>query len=159
MIRYIKQRNCYSCVPIAILNIYKWLGKKVTYKSSYKKLLKQTKCDKNGSCEQNYAKVLYKMPNLFIDELCCGKIGKKYFCELIDYHLKHGCIILIKYFYKLGKKTNSHLALIIKQTPCYYLCLNIAAGETRVYINKRVMKALYFKESDPKAWILSKAVQ
>lgn len=53
-----KQRNYFSCGPVALLNALKWRGDKATYDSHYKKLVKECKTTRDGTESAHFEKIL-----------------------------------------------------------------------------------------------------
>lgn len=47
--RWIQQRNEFSCVAVAFLNLLKWSGQKATYAKDYKRWMEICGIDKTGS--------------------------------------------------------------------------------------------------------------
>ena len=52
-VRWIAQKNKFSCGPIAILNILKWVGFPVSYKKDYNFWKKKCKCNCFGTHQSN----------------------------------------------------------------------------------------------------------
>lgn len=64
--RWIRQRNFYSCGPVALLNLSKWLGEKVTYANDYLYWFDKCSCSVYGSSPTNFVQALYSIENIKI---------------------------------------------------------------------------------------------
>ena len=49
MPRWIKQRNSYSCGPVAMLNVLKWAGLDVSYNQHFEEWSEHCRCDETGT--------------------------------------------------------------------------------------------------------------
>lgn len=52
LIRYTKQRRVADCVPVALMNILKWSGKKFDYNYAYKPFKELLGTDYSGTCQK-----------------------------------------------------------------------------------------------------------
>jgi len=97
MTRFCKQRDDYSCGPIALLNIDKFFGRRVTYKD-LPRYRKRVRCEKKigGTATRYISKVL-------------GRAGRKTWPAAKRF-LKNGCIAVqtkrVGHFYLMV--TNGH---------------------------------------------------
>ena len=136
-IKYVKQRDQYTCGPVALLNLDKWRGLSPTYKDlpRYKRLCKT---DSTGTQPRQFEKVV-------------GKRGRKLSYSQIKKH--PGAFILNTkwpedgghYFLVLGWATDG--------THFGWLCVNYLEGQTYVLISPATMKWL-LKRS--RGWFFSK---
>lgn len=55
-----RQRNLFSCGPVAILNALKWAGRGATYDSHYGLLVRECKTDVEGTHDKDLRKTLRK---------------------------------------------------------------------------------------------------
>lgn len=60
--KFCKQKNKYSCGPIAIINIAKHLGLNLTYKKHYYLIKTLCKCDKTGTSIEDFENTLKILP-------------------------------------------------------------------------------------------------
>lgn len=58
--RYIKQRDTYSCGSVAVINALKWAGYKITYNSHIKRIKKLTRNNIDGVRNEDMIKALRK---------------------------------------------------------------------------------------------------
>ncbi len=73
-----KQRNHFSCGPIAILNALKWRDKKASYNSHYKKLVEQCNTTKEGTSDADLERVLRKYKFKFARSRLFKRIQKSH---------------------------------------------------------------------------------
>lgn len=114
--RYLKQQDDYSCGPIALMNILKWLGHRVLYKDlpKYKQLCY---CDdgtwaadlESAMCE--YFEPVDIAPSI----------------TAMDKHLVSGGIVLFGYEYEIGKRECAHWVLCTEKRGNGYLLVNEAS--------------------------------
>ncbi|MFA5024119.1 MAG: C39 family peptidase [Patescibacteria group bacterium] len=151
-IRYVKQRDEYSCGPIAILNAMKWLGKPVTYKDLAR--LKDICCCRspNGTWPKVISVVL---KILKIKYLYKAKPSIKE----IDKHLDDGGSILLVHYYNI---TRGHYVLCIGKTEKYYTLINDGMNNTITRCHKNTMKKMLhtkhktLRQYGPCCWFIFK---
>lgn len=129
MPRYVRQRNKYSCGPVAIINAIKWAGGHVTMRKDFKRLIKATHCSFVGS---------YWGTNLSNLDCVLRHEGRRRFkvmrrsrsgIKAIEEHVrKDGCAAIINYCYP-DKKTGGycgHYMLLVDALPSgkTFICVN-----------------------------------
>lgn len=133
--RYVKQRDSYSCGPIALLNILKWSGLRKTYKD-LPILQKECKCN-NGTWPEDLQKAVKKYSNLKSFSRRKPSILK------IDQHLKrHGAVILVCYWSdEWDEEIEGHFITIVGCKDKEYVCLNSHITKTAIsYISREELK-------------------
>lgn len=124
--KYVAQRNLYSCGPIAIINALKWAGQNVTYKKYYKKLIRKTKCTYSGTHDLNISVALFDYVNSFnkIEWLVEPTIKD------INKHLSSGGAAIISYDLLSNevKERECHFLLVVKKEKEYYHVVNGTQG-------------------------------
>ena len=94
-IRFCKQRDQYSCGAVAVLNVLKWAGCKVTY-SNLPALRKLCKCNQpNGTKKQDLESALKALGIRF-------KRYTRPTLKMMDTHLDGGGIVLLNYCFDEG---------------------------------------------------------
>lgn len=161
MIRYIQQKNSYSCVPIALINVGKWADLYYSYKEDYKYLKLATKCDLTGTLDCYLEKYL---KNEFSNYLKITKIKNKSI-ERITKHLKDKGAVLMNYgcFNEKKNKDFWHTALFtdIKENKTTgvpdIIGHNIVEGEVTSSISLyEFFSYLQFKPKHNIVWLLKK---
>lgn len=114
MIRYVKQKNKYTCGPVAIINIMKWCGYNTSYKKDIKKIIKTTNTDVGGTYFYEIGLALENVRN--IKTLIRHKIN----ITEIKKQLKMNNVVLIDFDWncnKINKKIDNsslrHCSLVI----------------------------------------------
>ena len=137
--RWIKQRDNHSCVPVAILNILKWAGFPVTYRSDFdywREKVKHTAED--GVHIRNYGFLLSRIPEV--------KLKRKTHPSLteIDSALSDGNIVLLRSAWKIGGEIHGHLLLIVGRTEKSWFLTNTFRGHA--WFPKRAVETLYMEK-------------
>jgi hypothetical protein len=155
--RFLKQKNIFSCGPIALMNIHKWLGHRCAYKTHYKKICKKVKCttDSGGCSLDLFADCLYAMAKVLPRHTAgeCTAYRVKHRQGLIgriSHALENGHVVVADYLFDeispQGDKY-SHIYIIIDQTEKSFYCLNYHLGHR--WVSKNKLQADWF-------WIVSK---
>lgn len=109
MPRYVRQRNNYSCGPVALLNALKWAGRKCSYKDL---------CAIQAQCRTT------KQGTPFLDMVYAARLYKGDFSVVarhhvtlakIDAHLKNGGIVILGSVSTLRSADNYHYFLITEK--------------------------------------------
>lgn len=142
-VRWVRQRDHYSCGPVAVLNILKWMGHPWTYKM-LPALQVVCKCDVDvGTGRQNIERAMAK---LGINK------KRKVFPKLrdIDAHLDSGGIILLEYFWT---EFDGHYALCIGRTKKHYIMVNDSSKKTITKWNRNDLRGIIkWCRVDEKPW-------
>lgn len=144
-IRYVKQRDSYSCGPVAIINILKWLGvEKVTYKLlPFAQII--CNCSTDGTHDIDIEKAMK-----YLEITKKRKISPS--IKEVDKHLISGGIILISYVTIFD---DGHFSLCVgkhdgKHGP-YYRVINSEFGGNDLIYRKDIIKMLHRSKLE-KSW-------
>lgn len=145
--QYSTQRNNYTCVPVAFLNIYKWAGVRP---EGIKSWIKKTACTKAyGSHMGVYGKVFKDIP--FVKT----RTRNNPTLQQIDSELEKGNVVAVRSRLANGSK---HLFLVVNNTRCRYHCINDIAGENK-WMSKEGFQKKYLSSEIrgyPKVWFIRK---
>ena len=136
-IRWIAQKNEFSCGPIAILNILKWIGFQVNYKKDYNFWKKKCKCDYSGTHQSNFQYCLNNLKNI-------TNIPKhRPTISSIEDALNTSQIVIMKSTFMVdSKKDLGHFFIISEMTDDKFFCINDFKSSHKWY-DKKVF-AQYF---------------
>ena len=119
-IKYVKQKDTYTCGPVALINVLRWAGQ-LKVNPKYLKAIKAI-CftDKNqGTYSKEFDRAIkYFRPIIKI------KTKKKPDLKDIDNCVDKGGIVVIGYVYKFHEIEQAHFALIIGRTKTRYILVN-----------------------------------
>jgi len=146
MTRYIKQRDQFSCVAIAILNARKWLGHKVSYDRDYMSV----RCKAGliigvGTGARGFLRAARGLPLTRICKPTYAKIKKA---------IKAGNAVIVRS--RWPQPRGGHIFLITKLTKRSVFCVNVYGGH--VWRSRRIFKGyyLYRGAGGPAAWTVEK---
>ena len=136
--RYLVQRNEFSCGPIAIINTLKWCGARATYSSHYKKLVKDCKTDIHGTSDSAFSYQLKRYTRGLVSEIVTD-VGPE--LNNIMSHLENGGLVLLAH--ELPRY--GHFVCLTYNAEAI-LAINDHKGNTKK-ISKRTLKSwLKFKD-------------
>ena len=154
--RYCKQKDLYSCGPVAILNALKWGGAKATYSKHINFLAQECRTSKDGTEDKHFDRALRRNGKKWFTVL-----KPKYFdLQLITDHLYSDGAIIIAHL-ELNPPHDWHYSFwfgannIGEET--LYLGANAEYGFTRSLIDPDVMTRLLTdtdEDDDPAVWLL-----
>jgi hypothetical protein len=158
--KYLRQRDDFSCGPIALMNVLKWAGYNITYKD-HTRFVKMCKCSKTGTFSDAFDDALRRYTKLMVlpddGPFPAPKI------ELVDECLAVGGVVVFSYFYKYGGKTRiSHLTVCIGAQDGRYVFVNDSPQYLKRTITthkrKTVVKMLQFRDcgSECDVWFVHK---
>ncbi len=162
-VRYVKQRDHYSCGPVAIMNVLKWVGVRFNYQERIKVL--QEACDcvpTRGTRHAAFDRALRHVVGLLPVDVRVRRVHRPKLSQ-IEEHLLSGGIVVLNYRWKTDEEGFSrHFVLLTKVSGNgkYFLTANDSTGgpAARV-INRATLKKfnLRFQRPDPhyKAWFVS----
>ena len=136
MIRFLRQKDRYNCLPISILNALKWKGRQCTYRDL--KVLKEIFNPKVGIGTANYASKL-----IFILE--AEKVNFLSW-EIFKDDLKNGYAFIIDYIYKRDKEIKGHAAFIEKIENNKIVAHNFYEDQTTSYLTFKELKNFFNKK-------------
>lgn len=157
-LRYVKQNNTYTCVPVALLNTLKWAGYHRTL-SHLPGLIKKTKCYyPQGSYPDCFHKILRKYKKIKFYS------RKKISIEDIDNHLdKNGIIIFIYYYFNEDiDDISGHASVIFeksKDNNFYYLANENEQSEALLHrkeIISMIKRTYELKQDDILGYFISR---
>jgi len=159
MIRYVKQRDETSCGPVAIINIFKWMGCKVSYDfiQVTRDLCEHEPGQYGGTTNLNQERALRLVG-------IKKKRRIKPSIKEIDSHLDSGGIVLLGYHVPYAvpgyKRNEGHFALCIGRTQRSYTMVNDGTKYTVGKRSRPVMKRILQGGAGPErcwAWLISRA--
>lgn len=155
--RWIRQRNSYTCGPVAIMNLLKWLGEKVIYAKDFEYWKNKCKTQKYGTSLCDFVKVLYKIEGIKISPRNVPNIG------VLDEALLQGRAIVMKSAYIEKGIYIGHYYLITETTDKSYYCINL--NDKHGWVSKISFKNEWLQHHTnychecgiaPYAWIIRK---
>jgi hypothetical protein len=156
--RYLKQRDKYSCGPIAIANAIKWYGGKERAKDLRKHFISVCECSPNhgASVEMIHKAILEESGFHCICPIVQPKI------EDLDKYLNNGWVAILVIYYFLDGAYGSHAFLCTRSTPKMYEVINWGSRRKTVSkISKHAMKKdldfnyrSFFSLHYPVAWFI-----
>lgn len=169
MIRYTKQRDKFSCGPVAIMNAVKWTGSECTYAKRIGLFRDLCLCrpvsrepDRlGGTSHANFDQALRRTAEAHggfdVLRVYRPKLPR------IEEHLRSGGIIIMNYYWEVKGKVGRHFCILesISDSGKTFRTVNdVKAGPAIMAIRRRtfVKGNLRFQRSDPhyKAWFLTK---
>jgi len=147
MIRYLKQRDEFSCGPIAVINALKWAGLKVTEKTHKKHMIRLTNCKSHhgrgfGGCfpyDIDYALLQYKSIKICKVYDAFDRADRTNMFTEINNHLDNDGSLLMRYFWKPGR---GHYTFCIGRTPKTYTFVNDSIGKNIINRSKKTMNKM-----------------
>ena len=153
--RPIRQRDSFRCGPVAIVNVRKWLGQKVTYRDVFPLSKKMATTPHSGTAGSILEKELKQ---------CGGKVKRiihPSVKELND-HIDRGGIVLLRYRWENTKDGEGyHYGVFIKRTPKYFIGWNIIRNQTVSRVSAKRMQQYLRKTKRggttyPWAWLIER---
>ena len=158
-IRYIGQRDGFSCGPTAILNILKWVGYDVTSKY-LPSLKKYCKTDIEGTNTEIISKVLKRYSRLEFECVPFIKI------QDLHNHIKDNgsAIIEVSWFDEKKQLVEGHfyiiVGILIYDDVIFYKTINWEKGYTEKHADRKKIVKEFRKcarsEENPKAWLIKR---
>jgi len=130
--RYLKQRDRYSCGPTALANMMLWTGIKESASSMRKKFIKFCNCIPGYGCSTGVLEnTLFYIKNIDFETIEWPTLRK------LDRHLDSGGIAIIRIRHKIG----GHFYLCTRKTKKMYEVVNRKAmGPAVSKISRKTMK-------------------
>ncbi len=151
--RWIKQRDHHSCVPIAILNILKWAGVPVTYRSAFDYWKEKVKHTVDGTHIQDYGFILSRIPEVKVKRKTLPSLAE------IDAVLSEGNAVLLRAAWKTDDEIHRHILLIAGRTAKSWFLTNTFRGHA--WFPKRLVETFYMENHRlrsgiyPTAWFIT----
>jgi hypothetical protein len=143
-IRYVSQKDNFSCGPTAIVNLLKWLG----YQASWKTVT-TIREDMWGGSKTGKAMRSFGTPTIVFDtfvicddlfgQLLKTRASKPKVEDLIS-HLKKGRAVILDHFWP--GDTGGHYSLVIGYTKGKFILVNHQEGETISFKTRKYMENL-----------------
>lgn len=163
-VRYVKQRDKYSCGPVAIMNVLKWVGVKFTYNTRIKVLQEICNCIPiRGTKHAAFDKAFRRTMELLPIDIRVRRVHRPKLKQIED-HLRSKGIVILNYRWqsKGVKGISRHFMLLTKiyGTGKYFLVVNdYSDGPAAHTIHRKTLKTrnLCFQRVDPhyKGWFIS----
>lgn len=115
MTRYYRQRDRYSCGPVAFYNARKWMGMKGSWNKEKYYLKMMCNCWLNGTYP-----VSLHMAMKIVHSQKIGRLHKKPKLSWIDKQLELGRAIVIRFFHDADDERKGHFILLVGQTSKTY---------------------------------------
>lgn len=160
--KFLKQRNGYSCGPLAIMNSLIWAGQKITYRAFYDKVFKKCKTDKDGTHSDDFEKALRCFSK---KHFSVRKKIKNVSIEEIIYFLSEGYSIILssieiegltpQWLWNRGSsELEWHLSFWYKYKNGKFKCAQNKRGITRKQLEKLLENT--YKKGQPEFWFLKR---
>ena len=159
--RYMKQRDQYSCGPVAIMNTLKWSGFKFSYEDQIEHFQSLCGCT---SSEGTFHAPFDKALRIASKELGGFNVKRIYYPKLwqIEKHLEAGGVIVLSYSWEVDEDYSRHFSLItgISSSRRSFLMVNdFRKGPALKRITRQKFKSrnLRFQRTDSayKGWFVS----
>lgn len=154
--RFIRQRDQYSCGPIAIINALKWAGAYLTYKSDFKKIKNLCKTTISwGTTPENISKVLS-----VYSEHINFEVKALITLKIIDKHLKSGGSVILEYWFNEDGVYDGHYVFIFRKDGHDFIAVNNMNGApaaqpcTRQMLKSMLRCKKYRHTGSPSAWLI-----
>jgi hypothetical protein len=152
--RYVSQRDSYSCGSIAVLNTLKWSGMRVTYKSHMKRVNKLCNANISGILDRDITTALSHYKSLKFRVRRCITMRQ------LDSHLKKGGCAIIAYEFRLLDEECGHYIFIPGKKDDNFIIVNDSASKDTIiyYDRKEMVDLLRYRgfRGSPCAWLISK---
>jgi len=150
---YVKQRDKYSCGPIAILNAIKWSGIKATYSSHFKRVSKLSNSGICGIDNHDITKALNNYKKLKY------RIKKHITVEELEKHLIKGGSAIVGYDFRIDGEDVGHYSFIAGKKDRRFVIINHFVDKKIGHLTKKeinyILKYRGYEDS-PYAWLISK---
>lgn len=138
MIQYInKQKNDFSCGPIALLNALKWRGEKRTYRNDYQSLVKLCNTDKFGTYDSDLFNALKASGFKF-------KTTQLY-SQVVD-HLKQGGSVILAH---IDCSNDWHYSFWYEYRFNKFYGANIDTQKSIKFVREKTMRKYLLNSQDP----------
>ena len=157
--RYVRQRDQYSCGPIAIMNALKWAGLSATYRTHFHKIRSLCKTTMSwGTTPKNMTVTLEKYSK-------CLSFTTKSLVTLkeIDKHLAAGGAVILEYWFlddEMGYY-DGHYVFVFREREHNFIIVNAIDVPVTYPCSRDMLKSIlsckkYRHTGSPSAWFLIK---
>ena len=154
MPRYIKQKDDFSCGPVALLNVRLWAGQQITYKQNYEECKIMCKCSEEGTQRSHFQRAL----NYFaLNSYNVYSNSHLNIQDLTNHINADGAAVLLHYF---PGAWYSHFCLVIGKKDDDWIVINddkkqlrqkLPHDEMKVHMKRQFIDGVWF----PKLWLIS----
>lgn len=117
--RWIAQKTLTDCGPVAILNVRKWLGHKVSYRSDLKETRRKCRTGSYGTELNHFVRNLHQIGGIRITPRNYPTTAQ------MSSHLAEDKIIVMKAAIPCGETVEGHYFIVSEQTDKSFFCVNI----------------------------------
>ena len=166
MIRYIKQKDWFSCSVVALMNAMKWNNQKCSIKTHRKKLIKQTKSRYRKTRKNPYKGALCIDFHQALQKNLKTNWNITRNPDLLINHLtnsnKSAIVLFVSSFKEDGSAKSGHYVFITPESEIEWNIINLGHGEPKIKkINQHGFIQLLKKGNNvndgyPKIWLLEK---
>ena len=156
--RYLSQHDQYSCGPVALMNILRWIGLDIHYRNEIEWFQEITHCREDGilmgTTFGDMTRALKKFKNL----LTYHYLKHPKMLDLI-LNLALGRVVILSYRIqpKCKRAIPGHYIVIIEKKGEKYLCLNTFNGKAKRWIpEKEVERFFEISRQYPVMWVINK---
>lgn len=156
-VRFLRQKDQYSCGPVAVINALKWAGLPLTYKSDFKEI--KTRCKTTadwGTTPHNISKVLSQYDELSFE------IKQLITLKDIEEHLLSGGAVILEYWFKDETLYDGHYVFIYEREGNDFVVVNHMSDGSAVQVcSRQNLKSMlrckkYRYTGSPSAWLIRK---
>lgn len=139
MIRYLQQKDHYSCGPHSIINAMKWAGHEATKKNYFKKICKMCECSPKlgGASMENLDLALQHFQKKGMFKVCFRYVSPS--IKMIDEQLAKGRAVLLKYRHGEPKGGGHYTLCVGKTESGRYILVNDKIGRTTTARTRKKM--------------------
>lgn len=138
-VRWIAQKNTFSCGPVAILNVLKWAGFPISYKKDYNFWKKKCKCSNYGTHQPKFQDCLQNLKNISAIPKNLPTIS------FIEDILQSNQIVIMKSTSRITSQRDlGHFFLIVEMTEDSFFIVNDIEGKHQWY-DKEIFAAYYLQ--------------
>lgn len=158
MPRYVRQKDQFSCGPIAIMNALKWAGIRTTYKTHFREIRTLCKTTASwGTTPENMTATIRKYCR-------CLNFTTKSLVTLreIDEHLASGGAVILEYWFRDEMDYDGHYVFIFREHGHDFIAANAMLGSPAAQPCPRgMLKSMlsckkYRHTGSPSAWFLTR---
>lgn len=143
MVRYIKQKNDYSCSAVVLMNARKWQGEKISYAKHYPEYRKKLLLTPELTEEDYWTRWLMLIQEIsrIGGDACIRPTVKR-----VERMLTKGYAVMV--YEDCDEKEYAHIYIIVKQTEKSFYCVNFDYE----YAHKWVKKPKIFDGREVVVW-------
>lgn len=147
-IRYVRQRNQYSCGPVAVLNAMKWAGMPVTAKDHLKWVSEECKADRTGTWISDVDHFLRKLPCLKVRKVRRRR-NRDIWVHMMNHLDRDGSLLM-----GIRDGDFAHYAFVHGSSDDIKICNTHCVGEPTVYVTDQEGFFLDYFKHKVAVWFL-----